>query len=199
MLRFWKQSRHQKLARGLLIISGLSIILVLLFQTTVQATIIDGSSMLPGIQNGQRLIVIKDAYDFTSPRRGDIVIIHPPVAPGHQWIKRIIGLPGDIVGVKHGTVYVNNIPLKEPYIEAPPAYTLTPLKVPAGNYFVMGDNRNDSVDSHYGWTVPRENIVGEVWFRFWPFSSWSVVSGYPLTQEMQNPAQEQVGLLPNKG
>ncbi len=147
------------------------------------------------LQNGQRLIVVKPVYHFTEPQRGDIVIIHPPVAPDKQWVKRIIGLPGDTVEVKNSMVYVNNIPLAEPYIKAPPAYTLAPYKVPADNYFVMGDNRNNSTDSHYGWTVTRENIVGEVWLRIWPFNNWGIVHGYPLSEELHNSSQKQVSLL----
>jgi signal peptidase I len=174
-------------ARELLITLGLALAIFILLQTTVQSSIVDGSSMQPGLQDGQRLIVVKATYHFTQPERGDIIIIHPPVAPQKQWVKRIIGLPGDIVEVKAGKVYVNNIPLDEPYINDVPSYTFPPYKVPEDNYFVMGDNRNNSTDSHSGsgWTVEREAIVGTVWLRIWPLSEWGVVPNYPLAEEMQ--------------
>jgi signal peptidase I len=175
--------------RELLITLGLAVVIFLLLQTTIQSSIVEGSSMQPGLQDGQRLIVVKAVYHFSTPQRGDVVIIHPPVSPEKQWVKRIIGLPGDTIEVKNEAVYLNNFPLVEPYIKAPPAYTLAPYKVPADNFFVMGDNRNNSTDSHYGWTVTRDNIVGEVWLRIWPFTNWGVVKGYPLESELPNPAR----------
>ena len=175
--------------RELLITLALAVAIFLVLQTTIQSSIVDGSSMLPGLENGQRLIVNKAVYHFTSPERGDIIIIHPPVAPQRQWVKRVIGLPGDTIEVKKGLVYVNNIPLEEPYIKAPPQYTLAPYEVPADNYFVMGDNRNNSTDSHYRWTVTRENIVGEVWLRIWPLNDWGIVHGFPLDQELESSSQ----------
>jgi signal peptidase I len=170
--------------RETLITLGLALVIFFILQTTIQSSIVDGSSMQPSLEDGQRLIVIKAAYHFSSPQRGDIIIIHPPVAPQKQWVKRVIGIPGDTIEIKNGTVYVNNIPLDEPYIKAPPDYTYGPVTVPEDNYFVMGDNRNNSTDSHYGWTVPRENIVGEVWLRIWPLDEWGIVHGYPLDNEL---------------
>jgi signal peptidase I len=152
--------------------------------------------MQPGLQDGDRLIVIKPVYTFTSPQRGEIVIIHPPVAPDKEWVKRVIGIPGDTIEIKNGTVYVNNVALDEPYIKAKPAYPrYGPIQVPPDNYFVLGDNRNNSTDSHTGWTVSRQNVVGEVWLRIWPFSNWGIVRGYPLSQELQSSAQNQTSLL----
>jgi signal peptidase I len=173
-------------ARELLITVGLAIVIFLLLQTTIQSSIVDGSSMQPGLEDGQRLIVVKAVYHFKQPDRGDIIIIHPPVAPQKQWVKRVIGIPGDTVEVKGGTVYVNNIPLDEPYIKDIPRYTFSPYKVPDDNYFVMGDNRNNSTDSHYGWTVEKENIVGAVWLRIWPLSEWGVVPNYPLSNGLKD-------------
>jgi signal peptidase I len=172
--------------REIIITVAMAVVIFLVFQTVVQSSIVDGSSMQPGLQNGQRLIVIKSAYVFGDPQRGDIVIVHPPISPQSQFVKRIIGLPGDTIEVKHQIVYVNNIPLTEPYIKAAPEYTLSPYVVPENNYFVMGDNRNNSTDSHYGWTVSRDKIVGEVWLRIWPLNQWGIVYGYPLTNELQN-------------
>jgi signal peptidase I len=177
--------------REIIITIAMVAFIFIIFQTVIQSSIVDGSSMLPSLQDGQRLIVVKAAYMFNDPQRGDIVIVHPPVAPQNQWVKRIIGLPGDTIRVKNQIVYVNNIPLSEPYIKAAPEYTLSPYKVPVNNYFVMGDNRNNSTDSHYGWTVSRENIIGEVWLRIWPLNQWGIVYGYPITIELQGDNQAQ--------
>jgi signal peptidase I len=170
--------------RELIITVGLAVIIFLVLQTTIQSSIVDGSSMEPGLDNGQRLIVAKIAYNFKEPQRGDVIIIHPPVAPQKQWVKRIIGIPGDVIEVKQGIVFVNNVPLTEPYIKSPPSYVLAPYTVAEDNYFVMGDNRNNSTDSHYGWTVSKDNIVGEVWLRIWPFSQWGIIQAYPLADEL---------------
>jgi signal peptidase I len=181
--------------RELLITLGLAIVIFLILQTTIQSSIVEGSSMQPSLQNGERLIVVKPVYTFKSPERGDIVIIHPPVAPEKEWVKRIIGIPGDTVEIKNGTVYVNNVALIEPYIKAKPEYRYGPIKVPVDNYFVLGDNRNNSTDSHTGWTVSRQNIVGGVWLRIWPFDSWGLIHGYPLTEELQNSSLVHTGSL----
>jgi signal peptidase I len=170
--------------REILITLGIALVVFLLLQTTIQSSIVEGSSMQPSLEDGQRLIVLKAIYRFSEPERGDIIIIHPPVSPQKQWVKRVIGLPEDTVEVKDGKVYVNGFALIEPYLEDPPNYTLAPYKVPANNYFVMGDNRNHSTDSHYKWTVTRDNIVGEVWLRIWPFSTWGIIQGYSFGEIM---------------
>lgn len=181
--------------RELLITIGLAVAIFFILQTTIQSSIVEGSSMVPTLQNGQRLIVIKPIFNFVNPQRGDIVIIHPPIEPNKEWVKRIIGIPGDTVEVKNDIVYVNNVPLDEPYIEARPTYTMAPVKIPPDHYFVLGDNRNNSTDSHYGWTVTRQKIVGEVWLRIWPFSQWGIIHGYPIGQEIQNFNQKEASTL----
>ncbi len=173
--------------RELLITLGLAVFIFLILQTTIQSSIVDGRSMLPGLENGQRLIVGKAAYCFTEPERGDIIIIHPPPAPDKQWVKRVIGIPGDTVEIKDGTVYLNDVPLDEPYIKDSPRYSMPLFEIPENNYFVLGDNRNDSTDSHYGWTVSRDNIVGEVWLRIWPLNEMGAVRGYPISEYLVEP------------
>jgi signal peptidase I len=171
--------------RELAITLGLALAIFLLLQTTIQSSIVEGSSMQPGLEDGQRLIVVKTVYHFREPQRGDIIIVHPPIATEKQWVKRVIGLPGDTVEIKDHTVFVNNIALIEPYIKDKPNYIMKPYTVEEGHFFVLGDNRNNSTDSHYRWTVPEENIVGEVWLRLWPLSDWGLIHGYPLALEFQ--------------
>ena len=136
--------------RELILTLGLALAIFLLLQTTIQSSIVEGSSMQPSLEDRQRLIVVKAVYYFREPQRGDIIIIHPPVAaPEKQWVKRVIGLPGDTVEIKNHTVYVNNVALDEPYINEKPNYTMKPYTVEEDHYFVLGDNRNNSTDSHY--------------------------------------------------
>jgi signal peptidase I len=138
-----------------------------------EARYIPSGAMLPTLQINDRLIINKWNYRFQSPQRGDIVVFSPPEALKLQnfkdaFIKRVIGLPGEKVEVKEGKVYINNRPLEENYIEDPPNYRFGLVTVPPNSYFMLGDNRNNSYDSHYWGFVPRENIIGKATQRFWP-------------------------------
>ncbi|WP_036478561.1 signal peptidase I [Myxosarcina sp. GI1] len=160
---------------------GLSLFLALGIRTFVaEARYIPSGSMLPTLQINDRLIIDKISYDFTTPKRGDIVVFNPTATLEQQnfheaFIKRVIGLPGDRVEVKNGKAYVNNIPLKEKYLEAKPNYQWGPIIVPANSYLVLGDNRNNSYDSHYWGFVPRKNIIGKAVFRFWPLNRFGEI------------------------
>ena len=145
-----------------------------------EARYIPSGSMLPTLQINDRLIIDKISYDFSDPKRGDIAVFNPTATLEQEnyheaFIKRVIGLPGDKVEVKQGKVYVNNIPLKENYLEAPPDYQWGPVIVPANSYLVLGDNRNNSYDSHYWGFVPRKNIIGKAAFRFWPLNRFGEI------------------------
>jgi len=95
------------------------------------------------------------------------------LSPSHPFIKRVIGLPGETVEIKDGKVFIDGIPLdEEEYIMAPPNNPMPATEIPENEYFVLGDNRNSSNDSHNGWTVPRDNIIGRAWFIYWPPSKW---------------------------
>ena len=155
---------------------GISLFLAFGIRTFIaEARYIPSGSMLPTLQINDRLIIDKLSYDFTNPKRGDIVVFNPTktleAENYHEaFIKRIIGLPGDKVEVQNGKVFVNNTPLKENYLEAPPDYQWGPKIVPANSYLVLGDNRNDSYDGHYWGFVPRRNIIGKAAFRFYPLN-----------------------------
>jgi signal peptidase I len=169
--------------KELAITIGLALAIFLLLQTTIQSSIVEGSSMQPTLENGQRLIVVKANYYFSQPQRGDIIVVHPPIATEKQWVKRVIGIPGDTVEIKDRIVYVNGSALAEPYINDEPNYTMKPYIVEENHYFVLGDNRNNSTDSHLRWTVTKNSIVGEAWLRFWPLNQWGIVHGYPIEVE----------------
>ncbi|MEO0456344.1 MAG: signal peptidase I [Cyanobacteria bacterium P01_A01_bin.114] len=139
---------------------------------------IPSNSMEPTLLVGDRLLVEKVSYHLHEPQRGDIVVFEPPpqlqeigYGADQAFIKRVIGEPGQIVEVTQGKVYVDGVALNEDYILEAPAYEMPPVRVPAGYLFVMGDNRNDSNDSHVWGFLPETNVIGRAAVRFWPFSS----------------------------
>jgi signal peptidase I len=136
---------------------------------------IPSNSMDPTLHIGDRLIVDKVSYRLHPPHRGDIVVFMPPpqlaefgYGRGQAFIKRIIGEPGHSVQVTGGQVLLDGSPLDEAYLLEPPHYEMVPVAVPPGYVFVMGDNRNDSNDSHVWGVLPQQNIIGRAWLRFWP-------------------------------
>ena len=164
--------------RDIVITVILAVVIFFILQFTVQNFVVIGASMRPNFEEGQRVVASKLAYQFGEPERGDVIVFEPPNGGRDDYIKRIIGLPGDRVEVKDGVVYVENLPLDEPYISQPPGYTYSVEIIPENEYWVLGDNRNNSNDSHTGWTVPRENIIGKAWLIIWPPDQWRVVSDY---------------------
>ena len=156
-----------------------------LFQVTVGSFKVYGSSMLPTIKEGDYILVSKAAYFFGEPQRGDIIVLHSPRENNTDLIKRVIALPGDTVEIKDNTVFINDIPLVEPYIMEPPHYLMLQEEIPTGDYFVLGDNRNNSSDSHRGWTVPEGNIIGKAWIIYWPPYRWGAIRHYELNVDTQ--------------
>ena len=152
-----------------------------LLRLTVQSYTVVMSSMEPNFQDGECIMVNKVCYRSSGPQRGEVIIFEPPFSSLHPFIKRVIGLPGETVEIKDEKVFIDGIPLEEEYIMAPPNYTMPATEILENEYFVLGDNRNSSNDSHSGWTVPRDNIIGRAWFTYWPPSKWRVVNhyGYP--------------------
>jgi len=128
----------------------------------------DGYSMGTTLPNQSYILADRLAYGQNDPQRGDIIIFSFPLDPEQDLIKRVIGLPGETIAVKGGTVTVNGTPLEESYIADPPLYNGT-WDVPEGQYFVLGDNRNDSRDSHQWGFLPRENIIAKAVWIYYPF------------------------------
>ncbi|MBI4286667.1 MAG: signal peptidase I [Chloroflexi bacterium] len=163
----------------------LAVVIYLLLQVTVQHSVVISQSMEPTLQVGQHLIVNKVVFKFREPQRGDVIVFRPPNSPNPgatPYIKRVIGIPGDSIEIKGGAVYRNSQKLDEPYIKSAPTYTLPKMTVPANNYFVLGDNRNNSGDSHLGWTVTRQELIGKAWLTIFPFSRWGVVDSYSVAR-----------------
>lgn len=145
---------------------------------TVQSYTVVMSSMEPNFQEGECIMVNKVCYRSSDPQRGEVIIFDPPFNSQYPFIKRVIGLPGETVEIKDEKVFIDGIPLEEEYIMAPPNYTMPSQEIPESEYFVLGDNRNNSNDSHSNWTVPRDNIIGKAWFTYWPPNKLGVVKHY---------------------
>jgi signal peptidase I len=133
-----------------------------------QATRVQGQSMEPNLHTEQRLVVEKLSYRFHGPRRGDIVVLRLPEHSSELLIKRVIALPGEKVEIHDGQVYVDGVPLLEPYLRQTTLGNYAARVVPPLHVFVLGDNRNASNDSRAFGPVPRQNIVGRAWFTYYP-------------------------------
>lgn len=137
-----------------------------------QATVVYGQSMEPNLMQFQRLIVDKVSYRVHPPQRNDIVVLDLPEMD-EMLVKRVVGLPGEVVEVRSGTVYVNGQPLDESFPHDVTPYDMEPITLGPLAYFVLGDNRSNSNDSRAFGPVRREDILGRVWLRYWPLSQFS--------------------------
>jgi signal peptidase I len=140
---------------------------------------VDGDSMLPTMVSGEYVVINRLSYRFGSPQPGDIIVFHYPLDPKEEYIKRVIGLPGDSVEVQNGIVYVNGQALVEDYINIKMNYT-GKWEVPSGELFVLGDNRNNSSDSHDWGTVPMDYVIGKAILVYWPPPAWGIIDHVPL-------------------
>jgi signal peptidase I len=180
------------------VVTGL---MILGIRALVENFRVEGTSMQPNFAGGQALVVNRAAYFhverlpfaqvfpttnqgstryiFGGPQRGDVVVFRAPPQPDADYIKRIIGLPGDTILITQGRVFINGERLDEPYVDFPASYSFPtdgqPALVPDGNYFVLGDNRPDSFDSHLWGFVPVEDLIGRAWLRYWPPDELSVL------------------------
>jgi signal peptidase I len=154
----------------------LSVVLFFLINAVSARIRIDGSSMEPNLHHGEFVIVSKVNYRLGEPERGDVVVFDFPRNITEEYIKRVIGLPGEVIRIKDGQIFVDNVALVEPYIKMEPRYE-GEWVVSGDELFVLGDNRNNSSDSHNWGMVPMENVVGEALLVYWPPGSWGVVNG----------------------
>jgi signal peptidase I len=175
----------------------LTVAIFLAVRMLVQNFRVEGASMDPTLKSGQFLLINKIGYlrvdgtplemvvpikpgsdlnyVFGGPARGDIIVFHSPGQADKDYIKRIIGLPGDTVQIRNGQVIVNGAEIDEPYIKHQARYDWEKKTIPRDSFFVLGDNRPNSSDSHVFGTISAESIVGRAWLSYWPPNLWGVV------------------------
>lgn len=182
----------------------LALLIFLALQFSVQNFKVEGSSMQPTLEEGEYLLVNKIVYfhlapselrallpfgsvepdesvfPIRNPQRGDVIIFHFPRDVSRDFVKRVIGLPGDSVEIRKGQVFVNGLMMEEPYITRPGKSTMSPLTVGPDAFFVLGDNRRASNDSRDWGTVPTENIIGRAWVSYWPLGQLHSLLTFPL-------------------
>ena len=161
----------------------LALIIFAVLNTLTGRFQVRGSSMNPTLQDGQYLVVSKLAYWLYPPERGDIIVFRPPNNLSEDYIKRIVGLPGEQVEIRGGEIWIDGGLLEEPYIANPASYS-SAWNLREEEYFVLGDNRSNSNDSHTWGKLPRENIVGKVWLSYWPPEAWGTVDHYVFREPM---------------
>lgn len=160
----------------------LSLVIFLLIRQVVQNYRIESHSMQPNFYEGEFILVNKLAYKLGAPERGDVIVFHNPNNVEEDYIKRVIGLPGDNIDIHDGTVFINGKPLVEQYPinEIPRNAPYGPIVVEPDHLFVMGDNRPQSQDSRAFGQLDEDLIVGQAWVRVWPFNKFGIIQHYDL-------------------
>jgi len=176
----------RSLLRDLVETLVLALIIFFIANTLTGRFYVRGSSMEPSLHSGQYLVVSKLSYRLGEVQRGDIVVFLPPNGGSDDYIKRIIGLPGERVEIRDGAVWIDGYRLDEPYALSATPYSGSWL-LEENDYFVLGDNRANSSDSHSWGPLPKENIVGKAVFSYWPPQHWGVAPhhSYPAEQEQE--------------
>ena len=170
--------KRSHLAREIIETVALTLIIFLVIRFAIQSYRVSGPSMEPGLNNDEYVIVNKMAYLFHAPERGDVIVFHFPLNTSEDFIKRIVGLPGDTVKVDSTHVWVDGVLLKEPYISSSANPLAQTWKVPSNEYFVLGDNRPVSDDSRDWGFVPKDYIVGKAAVVYWPLKNWEFINTY---------------------
>ena len=166
--------KRYRLVREVIETAVLTILMFLLIHFAVQNFNVDGFSMEPNLHNNELIFVDKWTYLFHAPTRGDVIVFVAPPDPSQDYVKRIIGLPGDVITINNGVPTVNGVTLKEYYVRSTnmgAAATDRPVNkeiVPPNDFFVMGDNRSESSDSRTWGFLPRQNIIGRAALIYWP-------------------------------
>jgi len=167
--------KRYRLVREVIETIILTVLMFLVIRFAVQNYFVEGVSMEPNLHNQERILIDKWTYLFHPPARGDVIIFMAPPEPSQDYVKRIVGVPGDMITINDTTVIVDGVTLQETYVD--PARQGNPyqfkqihnLVVPANDYFVLGDNRIISSDSRDWGFVPRANIIGRAAIVYWPF------------------------------
>jgi signal peptidase I len=173
-------------ARDLVVALGLAMVIIVFFYQPVK---VEGTSMAPLLSDQERIFINKFVYHFETIHRGDVVVFWYPLDHSKSFIKRVVGLPGDQVEIRHGNVFINGRELTEPYV--PPQFVdfsgYGPMRVPDDEYFVMGDHRVSSNDSRVFGPVPGDFIYGKAVFAYWPWNHFgSIYASVNADEHKQN-------------
>ncbi len=182
--------------REIIITVAIALALFLVARLSIQTYEVFQTSMEPNFSEGQRVLVNKAAYWFGGPQRGDVILLKAPGNNDETFIKRAIGLPGDTIEIISGQLYINGVAIEEPYVIKSFTYSMQKLTIPEGNYFVLGDNRDISNDSHNGWLLAEEDVIGKAWLITWPPSDWGTVPAYHLGDQLAA-AEAQAHIFPD--
>jgi len=169
------------LSEWVIIIAIAFVLSIVIRNYLIDTRIVPTGSMLPTIQLQDRLIVDRIFYKYDTIERGDVIVFTAPMDADEDkdLVKRTIGLPGEKLEVKEGAVYINDKVLNEPYVVEPADYNYGPVTIPEDSYFMLGDNRRYSKDSHVWGYVPADNILGRVWIRYWPMEGFGYLTKAP--------------------
>ncbi len=173
------QQKQKSFVRDLLEVVVLALALYIIINFAVQTIHVMGPSMQNTLQNNDFLVASKISYHLHDPQRGDIIVFKPSNDASHDYIKRIIAVPGDHLRIAHAQIFINGHRLAEPYLPEPWTWSDTWNQgnedvVPANSYFVMGDNRNHSTDSRFLGYQKKDQFLGKAWVRIWPLSEFRI-------------------------
>lgn len=158
----------------------LTLVIFLLIRTVVQNFRIDGNSMEPNFHDGQYLLINKLAYRFGEPQRGDVVVFRYPRDPSRDFIKRVIGLPGETIEIRGEQVFADGVLVEEPFGPNEGRYDAGPKILGPDEVYVLGDNRDHSSDSHQWGPLSLDHVIGKAVVIYWPYESWGLVPRYSL-------------------
>ena len=181
--------KHMRLIRELIETIAFTLLVFLLIRFAAQSFRVDGESMQPGLQTDEFVIVDKVTYLFHAPERGDIIVFHYPLDTSRDFIKRVIGVPGDRVSTTSTGVIVDGQTLHEPYIRVPFNFESNTWKLGPHQFFVMGDNRDNSLDSRSWGLLDKSYIVGKVEAVYWPVANWEFINTFPSVFAAIHPSQ----------
>lgn len=170
--------KRARLIREVVETIALTLLIFIAIRFAVQSFRVDGPSMEPGLHTDEFVLVNQVAYLFSAPRRGDVIVFHYPLDTSKDFIKRIIGVPGDTVQTTSSEVIVDGQVIHEPYISQPFNFVSQTWKLGPNQYFVMGDNRDNSLDSRTWGPLDRSYIVGKAVAIYWPVSNWEWINTY---------------------
>ncbi|MFQ5612881.1 MAG: signal peptidase I [Anaerolineae bacterium] len=153
----------------------LTLIIFFLIQTVIKNFRVVGNSMEPNLHDGQYLIIDKISYRFREPQRGDVIVFVPPNRPEDDYVKRIVGLPGETIEIRNGNIFVDGQMIEEPFAARIGTYNYQKIVLGEDQVFVLGDNRNNSNDSHNWGPLSTDKIVGRAWVSYWPPNQWGLI------------------------